>query len=114
MERRNCGSRTEFCPRDKIGCNPFDGPEIREGYEKNSPERYVKNWVTPMLVIHGGLDNRVPLTEALSMFTSLQLKNVDLKFLYFPLENHWVLKPENQVKWYDEVFDWIRSHTTQN
>ena len=106
--------KAEFCPRDKIGCNPFDGPEIREGYEKNSPERYVKYWVTPMLVIHGGLDYRVPLTEALSVFTSLQLKNVDSKFLYFPLENHWVLKPENQVKWYDEVFDWIKSHTTQN
>lgn len=102
--------KAEFCPPEKIGCNPFDGKEIREGYEKNSPERYVKNWKTPMLVIHGGLDYRVPLTEALSTFTSLQLQKVKSKFLYFPKENHWVLKPENQIKWYDEVFAWMKDN----
>ena len=102
--------KAEFCPRDKIGCNPFDGKEIRDGYEKNSPERYVKNWTTPMLVIHGGLDYRVPLTEALSTFTALQLQKVESKLLYFPLENHWVLKAENQIKWYDEVFAWLKTY----
>ena len=44
--------KAEFCPYDKIGCNPFDGKEIRDGYEKNSPERFVQNWKTPMLIIH--------------------------------------------------------------
>lgn len=102
--------KAEFCPPEKIGCNPFDGKEIREGYEKNSPERYVKRWITPMLVIHGGLDYRVPLTEALSTFTALQLRGVKSKFLYFPKENHWVLKPENQIKWYDEVFAWMKDY----
>ena len=103
--------KAEFCPKEKIGCNPFDGKEIREGYEKNSPERFVKNWKTPMLVIHGGMDYRVPLTEALSTFTSLQLQKIESKLLYFPEENHWVLKPENSVKWYTEVIAWLDKFT---
>ena len=103
--------KAEFCPADKIGCNPFDGKEIRDGYENNSPERFVKNWKTPMLVIHGGMDYRVPLTEALSTFTALQLQKIESKFLYFPMENHWVLKPENSVKWYQEVLGWVDKYT---
>lgn len=103
--------KAEFCPADKIGCNPFDGKEIRDGYENNSPERFVKNWKTPMLVIHGGMDYRVPLTEALSTFTALQLQKIESKFLYFPMENHWVLKPENSVKWYQEVLGWVAKYT---
>ena len=99
--------KAEFCPHDSTGCNPFDGETIRAGYEKNSPERYVKNWKTPMLVIEGGKDYRVPLTEALSTFTSLQLKGVESRFLYFPMENHWVLKPENSVKWNEEIIAWL-------
>lgn len=105
--------KSEFCTPDKIGCNPFDSPEIREGYEKNSPERYVENWKTPMLVIHGGMDYRVPLTEALSAFTSLQLKKVDSRLLFFPLENHWVLRPENSNKWYEEIFAWMDKYLTK-
>ena len=103
--------KSEFCPKDKIGCNPFDGKDIRDGYEKNSPERFVKFWKTPMLVIHGGKDYRVPLTEALSTFTALQLKGVPSKFLFFPMENHWVLNPPNQIKWYQELFDWFGKYT---
>ena len=64
-----------------------------------------------MLVIHGGMDYRVPLTEALSTFTSLQLKKIESKLLYFPEENHWVLKPENSVKWYSEVIAWLDKFT---
>ena len=52
-----------------------------------------------MLVIHGGKDYRVPLTEALIIITALQLKGVSSKFLFFPMENHWVLNPPNQIKW---------------
>ena len=103
--------KSEFCPKDKIGCNPFDGKDIRDGYEKNSPERFVKFWKTPMLVIHGGKDYRVPLTEALSTFTALQLKGVPSKFLFFPMENHWILNPPNQIKWYQELFNWFGKYT---
>ena len=102
--------KAEFCPYDKIGCNPFDGKEIREGYERNSPERFVKNWKTPMLIIHGGKDMRVPLTEGLQAFTALQMQNIESQFLYFPLENHWTLNPANQIKWYDFVYAWFEKY----
>ena len=104
---------SEYCPKGKIGCKPFDGKDIRDGFEKFSPERFVKNWKTPMLVIHGGKDYRVPVTEGLCTFTSLQLKGVPSKFLFFPLENHWVLNPPNQVKWYQEVLDWFGKYTKE-
>jgi len=103
--------KAEFCPTDKIGCNPFDGKEIRDGYEKNSPERFVQNWKTPMLVIHGGKDMRVPLTEGLQAFTALQMKGIDSQFLYFPEENHWTLNPANQIQWYDSVYKWFEKYT---
>ena len=103
----------DYCPKDKIGCRPFDGKSIRDGFEKYSPEKYIKNWKTPMLVIHGGKDYRVPITEGLCTFTSLQLKGIESKFLYFPLENHWVLNPPNQVKWYEEVLNWFGNHTKE-
>ena len=102
--------KAEFCPYDKIGCNPFDGKEIREGYERNSPERFVQNWKTPMLIIHGGKDMRVPLTEGLQAFTALQMQNIESQFLYFPLENHWTLNPPNQIKWYDFVYAWFEKY----
>ena len=102
--------KAEFCPYDKIGCNPFDGKEIRDGYEKNSPERFVKNWKTPTLIIHGGKDMRVPLTEGLQAFTALKLNNVDAEFLYFPLENHWTQNPPNQIQWHKSTFSWLEKH----
>jgi acylaminoacyl-peptidase len=102
--------KTEFCPRDKTGCNPHDGKEIRDGFDRNNPERFVKNWKTPTLVIHGGKDLRVPLTEGLQTFTSLQMKGIDSQFLYFPLENHWYLSPANQIYWYEFVFSWLKKY----
>ena len=104
---------TGYCPKDKPGCKPYESKSIREGFEKFSPEKFVKNWKTPMLVIHGGRDFRVPITEGLSTFTSLQLKGVESKFLFFPLENHWVLNPPNQVKWYEQVLNWFGEHTKE-
>ena len=101
----------DFCPKDKPDCKPYESKEIRKGFEKYSNEKYVKNWKTPMLVIHGGNDFRVPITEGLSTFTSLQLKGVESRFLYFPMENHWVLNPANQLKWYEEVLNWFDKHT---
>ena len=52
-----------------------------------------------------------PLTEALIIITALQLKGVPSKFLFFPMENHWVLNPPNQIKWYQELFDWFGKYT---
>lgn len=99
-------AQTENCPADHSPCNPYDSKEIRDGIDRYNPERFVANWTTPMLVIHGGNDYRVSLTNALSVFTACQLKGIESKLLYYPLENHWCVKPENSIKWYKEVLGW--------
>ena len=86
---------------------PWKSPEI---YEKWSPNKYVENFKTPMLVIHGGMDFRVPESQAFELFTYLQKKNIDSKFLYFPKESHFVLKPQNARYWWNTVFDWFDKH----
>jgi dipeptidyl aminopeptidase/acylaminoacyl peptidase len=84
---------------------PFwDNPEM---YERWSPSRFVQNFKTPTLVIHGELDYRVPLEQGLGMFTALQRRGVPSRLLIFPDENHWVLKPQNSVRWYQEVIAWL-------
>jgi dipeptidyl aminopeptidase/acylaminoacyl peptidase len=83
---------------------PYDKPEE---YAKVSPIELVKNWATPELVIHGGLDFRIPETHAIAAFTALQRRGVPSRFLEFPDENHWVLKPQNSRRWHEEVFAWI-------
>jgi dipeptidyl aminopeptidase/acylaminoacyl peptidase len=83
---------------------PWDNPEM---YEKWSPHMFVKNFKTPMLVIHSELDYRVPVGEGLQLFTALQLQGVPSKLLYFPDEGHWVLKPQNSELWYNTVLGWV-------
>ena len=78
------------------------------GHEKHNPARYVERWKTPMLVIHGALDYRVPLDQAIATFTALQRRNVPSQFLYFPDENHWVLKPQNSLQWHQTVLAWLK------
>lgn len=88
---------------DHIG-TPWDNPE---GYEKHNPINLVKNWKTPMLVIHGALDFRVAETQGLATFNALQRRGIPSKLLYFPDENHWVLKPENSILWHETVLGWL-------
>jgi acylaminoacyl-peptidase len=86
----------------------FDKPEA---YETFNPVNHVKAWNKPMLVIHGGKDFRIPLAQGLGTFTALQRQGIESKFLYFPDENHWVLKPQNSVQWHTEVLGWLDAHT---
>jgi dipeptidyl aminopeptidase/acylaminoacyl peptidase len=83
---------------------PWTNPE---GYEKHNPVNFVKNWKTPMLVIHGAKDFRVVETQGMSTFTALQRLGIPSRFLYFPDENHWVLKPHNSILWHDTVIAWL-------
>ena len=76
-------------------------------FEKWNPVNYVANWKTPMLVITGEKDFRIPYTQGLASFTALQRKGIPSKLLVFPDENHWVLKPKNSIQWYDNVFSWM-------
>jgi len=83
---------------------PWANPE---GYEKHNPINFVKNWKTPMLVIHGAQDFRVVESQGMSTFTALQRLGIPSQFLYFPDENHWVLKPHNSILWHDTVIGWL-------
>lgn len=76
-------------------------------HEKHNPALFVSRWKTPMLVIHGQLDYRVPLEQGLSAFTVLQRREIPSRFLYFPDENHWVLKPGNSIQWHQVVLEWL-------
>jgi dipeptidyl aminopeptidase/acylaminoacyl peptidase len=97
-------------PEWEWGGPPWD-KEAREVYERNSPERYVANWKTPMLVIHGAKDYRLLDSEGISAFTALQRRGIPSKFLHFPDENHWVLKPQNGLLWHETVLGWIDQWT---
>jgi len=79
--------------------------------ERFNPANHVQDWRVPMLVIQGGRDYRIPLEQGLSTFTALQRRGIESKLLYFPDENHWVLKPQNSVQWHDEVLGWLNAHT---
>ena len=81
----------------KISPNNFDA----------SPHKFVKNWDTPILVIHNEKDYRVPLNQGMEAFTAAQLNGIKSKFLYFPDENHWVVKPQNSVLWQRVFFEWL-------
>eukprot|EP01100_Stratorugosa_tubuloviscum_P010454 TRINITY_DN448_c0_g1_i1.p1 TRINITY_DN448_c0_g1~~TRINITY_DN448_c0_g1_i1.p1 ORF type:complete len:727 (+),score=357.62 TRINITY_DN448_c0_g1_i1:43-2181(+) len=83
-------------------------------YEKWNPRNYVSSWQTPTLVIHGGRDFRLPLTQGLSAFTSLQRQNIPSKLLFFPEENHWVLNQRNSIMWYNEVLGWLDQWTKKS
>jgi dipeptidyl aminopeptidase/acylaminoacyl peptidase len=75
--------------------------------DQQSAQRYAGNFKTPTLVIHGERDFRVPVTQGLEYFNTLKLKGVPARLLYFPDENHWVLKPQNSRLWHHEVFAWL-------
>ncbi|MBU3677447.1 MAG: S9 family peptidase [Chitinophagaceae bacterium] len=77
-------------------------------YREFSPSQYVDQWNTPILVIQGGMDFRVPIEQGLQAFQAAQLKGIKSRFLYFPDENHWVLKPQNALVWQHEFFKWLK------
>jgi len=91
-------------PEWEHGGTPWESPA---GYAKHNPVDHVAKWKTPTLVIHGGKDYRVVETGGFATFTALQRKGIPSRFLYFPDENHWVLKPQNSILWHDTVLDWL-------
>lgn len=83
---------------------PWQNPEA---YSRFNPADHVADWKTPMLVIQGGRDYRIPETQGFGAFTALQRNNIPSKLLYFPDENHLVLTPQNSILWHDTVLDWL-------
>ncbi len=90
----------------------FGGPAYQNprGYEQFNPVEFVSEWRTPILVIHGEQDFRVPYSQGLAAFTAAQRRGIDSRLLIFPQENHWVLKPADSVLWYHTVLEWLDTH----
>ena len=90
-----------------MGGSPWDNPSSKS-YTKFNPSSYVNNWNTPIMIIQGNMDFRVPYEQGQQAFQVARLKNIKSKFLYFPDENHWVLKPQNALVWQREFFSWLK------
>jgi dipeptidyl aminopeptidase/acylaminoacyl peptidase len=91
-------------PEWEHGGPAFENPQA---YMKDSPLSFARNWRTPMLVIHGGKDYRIVESQGLATFNLLQRKGIPSRLLYFPDENHWVLKPANSILWHETVLGWL-------
>ena len=91
----------------KQGGSPWSNlPKAKRHYD-NSPHKLVRNWHTPILCIHGGMDFRVPVDEGMAAFNTAQMMGVPSKLIVFPGENHWILKPQNALYWHRSYFDWL-------
>jgi dipeptidyl aminopeptidase/acylaminoacyl peptidase len=85
-------------------------PWETKDFDKFSPHKYAKNFKTPTLIVHNELDFRVPISEGQQLFTTLQRKGISSKFLSFPDEGHWVLKPGNSEVWHKTIFNWLAEY----
>jgi len=78
-----------------------------DGYERHNPINNIEKWRTPMLIVHGGRDYRVALSQSVATFTALQRRGIRSRFLYFPDEGHSVSRPQNVIQWHEVVLDWF-------
>jgi dipeptidyl aminopeptidase/acylaminoacyl peptidase len=94
-------------PEWEMGGTYYAAPQL---YEEFNPVNFVAKWRTPMLVIHGEQDFRIPYSQGLGVFTALQRRGIESRLLVFPNENHWVLKPADSIQWHHAVFEWLDAH----
>ncbi len=86
-----------------------DNPVVQWSYA-NSPHLFVDKWTAPILVIHGGLDYRICFTQGMQAYNAAVLRGIPAEFLYFPDENHWVLKPQNGILWQRRFKNWLDTY----
>jgi dipeptidyl aminopeptidase/acylaminoacyl peptidase len=92
-----------------LGGNYWDKNKVSQpSYNEYNPVNYVQNWDSPILIIQGGKDYRVPIEQGLCGFQAAQLKGLKSKLLFFPEENHWVLNPQNAIIWQREFYKWLK------
>jgi dipeptidyl aminopeptidase/acylaminoacyl peptidase len=104
------GATEELWFTDWENGGPYWDSRYKANYDKHSPHRYAQNWDTPMLIITGEKDYRVPYTQSLEAFTVAQVKGLPSKLIVYPNENHWVLRPHEQLIWFEEFFDFLAVH----
>ena len=95
---------TPFGFTQVLGGTPWDNPE---GMQKNNPVTYAKNFKTPMLILHGELDYRVPYVNGTALYAILQAMSIPSRLVIYPDENHWILSPQNAIHWNWEVQSWL-------
>ena len=91
----------------KQGGSPWSNDPKAVRHYKLSPHNNVTKWHTPLMVIHGGMDYRVPVDEGMAAYNAAQMMGVPSRLLIFPDENHWILKPQNAMLWHREYFRWL-------
>ena len=91
----------------ELGANYWDDPAK---IQSQSPDTFAARFATPTLVIHGALDYRVPDQQGLAYYNTLKARDIDARLVWFPDENHWILKPRNSRLWYGEFFAWLKAH----
>lgn len=111
FELRNLywGTEELWFPAWEFGGSPAEASSL---YDELSPSRTVERWSTPMLVLHGEQDFRVPVLEGIAAFTALQQRGVPSRLVLFPEEGHWIQKPANARRWYQECLGWLERHLT--
>jgi len=96
-------------PNKDYGGAPWDKPQPA-AYNKFSAHTNVDKWDTPILIITGANDFRIPYTQSMEAFQAAQLRGVPSRLLFFENENHWVTKPQNSVIWQKEFFNWLDTY----
>lgn len=91
----------------QYGGSPWENPETMQ---RINPASYAHNFKTPMLIIHGEKDYRVPVAHAFLAYNIYKTRGLDARLVYFPDENHWILTPQNSIFWYDELYNWLERY----
>lgn len=106
LESQSAATEEVFFTNHDLGGHYYDKPKPKS-FTQFSPHLYVEKWDTPIMLITGANDFRIPYTESLQAFNVAQLRGIPSKLLFFPDESHWVLKPQNSILWQREFFGWL-------
>jgi dipeptidyl aminopeptidase/acylaminoacyl peptidase len=110
-ESMQLGTEELWFPKWEFKGWPWESAETKARWQSQSPSSAIDKMVKPMLVIHGELDYRVPVTEAFQLYNTLQVRGVPSQLLYYPDETHFVAKPQNSKLWYETVLGWCERWT---
>jgi dipeptidyl aminopeptidase/acylaminoacyl peptidase len=106
LESQYASTEEVFFTNHDLGGAPWQKPKPK-AYTQYSPHLYVDKWDTPIMIVTGANDFRIPFTESLQAFNAAQLRGIPSKLLFFPDESHWVVKPQNSILWQREFFSWL-------
>jgi dipeptidyl aminopeptidase/acylaminoacyl peptidase len=111
LESFAAATEETFFPMHDLGGMPWDlDNKVAQKAYAHSPHKFVQNWDTPIMIITGGKDFRIPYTESLQAFNAAQLRGIPSRLLYFPEETHFVTQPQNAILWQREFFDWLDAY----